>query len=164
MKNNFLILVLLLFTSCAHQALKLPHSSDRLFPEGTYQHSVKIHTEQPAPRTMEMRGIVASRPDKLKVIGLSTFNTTIFRIEEDLKTGEIKKEFYLDIIRQHEARFIEFYQLIRELLIAKKGELDFTRKGAHFLVSAPDAQGIYRHIQITHPQFSLDIEVTAYEF
>ena len=149
---------LFLFTGCAHKELRPPVGGG-LFPFGTYQHNVKITTPD---RTMEMRGVVSYRADQIKVIGLTAFGATAFRIEG--ANGVIKKEFYLDIIKKHEDRFMYFYQMIRELITAPKGEIDFTRQGSHFLLSQPDANGIYKNIHVTHPQFTLNIEVTDYEF
>lgn len=160
---------LLLFTSftlvsCAHKPLRPPPTGGGLYPMGKYQHAVKIQVQQPTPRTMEMHGVVSINDEQLKVVGLSSFGTTVFRIEENLKTGEMKKEFYLEIMQKHEDRFLEFYKLIRELLTAPKGITEFERQGAKFRVSEPDAQGIYRKVHIEHPQVVLDIEVTGYEF
>lgn len=149
---------LFLLSGCAHKELRPPLGGG-IFPFGTYQHNVKITTPD---RTMEMCGVVSYREGQLKVIGLTAFGATAFRIEE--AHGVIKKEFYLDIIKKHEDRFMYFYQMIRELITAPKGLSDFTRQGAHFVFSGPDANGIYKNIHITHPQFTLDIEVTDYEF
>jgi hypothetical protein len=152
----------LFLVSCTHQPLKIPEGGG-IYPYGTYQHNVKVMTKAPA-RTMEMRGVVSYRADGIKVVGLSTFGTTIFRISEDSKTGEIEKEFYLDIVRQHEDQFMNFYHLIRELVTAPKGQTDFVRGDAHFVLSKPDENGIYRRIHVEHPQFILDIEVAKYDF
>jgi hypothetical protein len=147
--------------SCAHQALNVP-SGDTLYPYGKYRHSVKVHVLKPEPRTMDLRGVVAVNADSIKVVGLSGIGTTIFRIEEDRHTGVVKKDFYLEIVRQHQDRFMEFYSLIRELVTAPKGATDFIRGEAHYVVSDPDDDGIYRTVHITHPQVNIDIEVTDY--
>jgi len=89
-------------------------------------------------------------------------NTTLFRIDENLRTGEIKKEFYLDVMRKHESRFMEFYKLIRALLTLPKGVTEVRRNGAQFLLSQPDDRGIYRRISILHPYVQLQIEVSDY--
>jgi hypothetical protein len=159
--RGILIAIILSTLACTHQPVKIPEGGG-IYPFGKYQHKVKIKTREPE-RTMEMRGVVSYTPEAIKVIGLSTFNTTIFRIEENLKTGEIKKEFYLEIIRKHQDRFMNFYYLIRELITAPKGTIDFTRNGAHFTFSEPDKLGIYTKIHIDHPQVLLDVEVDDYD-
>lgn len=153
----------LLLTACTHAPVKPPVGGG-LYPYGAYKHSVKIHIDKPEPRTMDMRGALKVDAEKLRVVGLSPIGTTVFRIEEDFKTGEIKKEFYLEIMRKNSGRFMEFYTIIRELLTAPKGQTEFERRGAKFTVSRPDENGIYRTVHVVHPQVTLDIEVTGYDF
>jgi hypothetical protein len=152
-----------LLSACASKPPKAPGPSELLYPHGTYQHKVKVQIIQPS-RTIDLRGVIKSQPDSLKVVGLSSFNTTVFRIDENLKTGEIQKEFYVDTIRRNEEKFMFFYQLLKELVLARKGQTEFDRQGAHFKVSAPDENGIYRKIEIKHEHVNLDIEVSGYEF
>ncbi|MGZ3722662.1 MAG: hypothetical protein ACXVA9_07030 [Bdellovibrionales bacterium] len=155
---------LLLCVACGHKTLRAPEGNG-IYPYGKYQHSVKVKAVVPGQeRIMEMRGVVSYSADFIRVIGLSTFGTTLFRIEENLKTGELKKEFYMDVIRQHEERFIGFYRMIRELLTAPKGSTDFKRGDAHFALSEPDDHAVYRKIHVDHPQVVLDIKVDDYEF
>jgi hypothetical protein len=153
--------LILLSLGCSHQPLKFPEGSG-LYPFATYQHQVKIKMLQP-PRAFAMRGVVAYTPEAIKVVGLSGFGTTVFRIDENLKSGEIKKEFYLDAIRDHQDQFMGFYKLVREIVTAPKGITDFQRGNAHFVVSEPDENGIYCQVHVDHPQFALDIEVTDYD-
>ncbi len=134
-----------------------------LYPHGTYQHKVNVKIQEPA-RSVDLRGVIKSAPESLKVVGLSSFNTTVFRIDENLKTGVVEKEFYVDAIRRNEEKFMFFYALLKELLLAPKGQTEFDRQGAHFKISKPDENNIYRTIEITHPQVNLTIEVTSYEF
>jgi len=163
MKQILLAFVLWL-AACTHQPLQIPEGGG-IYPYGKYQHGVKVKALTPGQeRTMEMNGIVSYSADFIKVIGLSTFGTTLFRIDENLKTGELKKEFYLDIIRNHEAQFLNFYRLIRELITAPKGITDFQRGDAHFVLTEPDESGIYCKIHVDHPQVILDIKVNDYEF
>lgn len=148
---------------CTHAPLRVPDGGG-LYPFGAYKHHVKIQMLLPQPRAVEMNGAVSVNAEKLRVVGLSSFGTTVFRIEEDLKTGVVKREFYLEAIEKNSSRFMEFYYLIRELLTAPKGSTEFERRGAHFTVSEPDKNGIYRKVHVTHPQVVLDVEVTGYEF
>jgi len=157
-----LIACCLLLAGCVSQPVKIPEGGG-LYPFGKYQHDVKIKVLTP-PRTMEMRGVVSYTADSLKVVGLSSFGTTVFRIDENLNTGEITKDFYMDIIRKNEDKFMEFYKLVRELMTAPKGETDFKRGDAHFVLSDPDENGIFTTVHVDHPQFILDIDVTDYEF
>lgn len=157
------LLVTLLFTACTQAPLKTPQGNG-LFPYGAYQHKVKIQVLNSRDvRPMEMRGAVSVSANEVRVVGLSTFGTTVFRIQEDLRTGELKKEYYLEIIKKNSERFMEFYYLIRELLTAPKGTTEFERRGARFTVSAPDSQGIFRKVHVINSQVELNIDVTGYE-
>jgi hypothetical protein len=157
-----LIVLSFILAGCTQAPVKIPEGGG-IYPYGKYQHDVKIKILTP-PRTMTMRGVVSYTADSLKVIGLSSFGTTVFRIDENLKTGEISKEFYMDIIRKNEDKFMEFYRIIRELVTAPKGATDFTRGETHFVLSDPDENGIYCTVHVEHPQFVLDIDVTDYDF
>jgi hypothetical protein len=164
---KFILMLLgmaLVSAGCAHQALHAPPpSGDRIYPYGVYQHKVEIHIIDP-PRDFALKGVVKFQPEGLNVVGLSNFGTTVFRITENFKTGEIKKDFYLEIMKQNSQRFEYFYSLIRELLLTPKNTTRFTKNGAKFTLSRPDENQIYRHAHIEHSQFILDIEVTDYDY
>lgn len=154
---------MLLLSSCAKAPVKPPPPGAGVYPYGIYQHRVSIRVKQPA-KDFDMKGVVSYKPDRLSVVGLSAFGTTVFRITEDFKTGKIEKEFYLEIMKQNSERFEYFYALIRELLIAPKGADTFEKRGAKFRLTKPDELGIPRRAEIEHPQFDLEIQVTGYEF
>jgi hypothetical protein len=148
--------------SCAHKDIR-PPNGDGLYPFGKYQHQVKVNVLTPVLRLIEMQGVVAYSKEALHMVGLSTFGTTVFKIDEDFKTGELKKEFYLEIMRQHPEQFMEFYSMIRSLMLQKKGQTQFRERGAEFSLSEPDPEGIYRHIEITHPNVQIEIQVRDYD-
>ncbi|NJL24869.1 MAG: DUF3261 domain-containing protein [Calothrix sp. SM1_5_4] len=132
------------------------------YPYGTYQHSVRVTFNDPR-RTLDVRGVIGSAPDHLKVIGLSPLGMTIFRIDEDFKSGAIKREFYLETMKRHETRFMFFYDMLKALMHAPKERREFQSHGARFTLSEPDGQGVPRRILVDHPRVRLDIEVTGYE-
>lgn len=156
--STFLVLGL---ASCAHRPTS-PVTSEHLFAYGTYKHQVQVDVITP-PRKMEMRGVVAYTPTQLKVVGLSPFGTTLFRIEENLTTGEVKKEFYMDAIQKHETQFLQFYSMIRAMVTGPSQRTEFTQDGADFVVSEPDVRGVYRKINVKHSRFNLEVRVTDYE-
>lgn len=163
MKIWITCLLMVFMCSCASKSVRTAPPSDLQYPHGIYQHKVDIKVAQP-PRHFDMKGIVDFKPERLNVVGLSAFGTTVFRISEDFKTGQIKKEFYLEVIQQNSARFEDLYFLIRELLLTPKNTTHFEKRGAKFTLSKPDRSQIFRHAKIEHPQFTLNIEVTSYEF
>ena len=97
MKTILLAVTALLFTACAHQApVKIPEGGG-IYPFGAYQHAIRVEIQQPVVRTMDMRGAVSVSADKIKVVGLSgSANGLPHR--RDVKTGEIKKEFFVEAI------------------------------------------------------------------
>ncbi len=103
---------------------------------------MNIQIQQPL-RNFDVRGIIESRDDVLKVVGLSNFNTTVFRITENLKTGEVDKEFFVETIRRNEEKFMFFYRLMKQMLLARKGQTQFEHLGAVFTFSEPDEAGIF---------------------
>ena len=163
MKTIFLLAATMLLSACSTAPKAPPPASDRMYPHGTYRHKVKIQIVQPM-KNVDLRGMIESKPDELKVIGLSSFGTTVFKIDENYKTGELTKEFYVDAIKRNEERFMYFYTLLKELLNAPKGQTEFDRQGAHFVLTEPDSNKVYRKVAITHPRVNLNIEVTGYEF
>jgi len=156
------VLLTVLTVSCTH-TLKAPPSSELIYPHGKYQHQVKVQIVQPS-RTMDVKGVVESSRESLKVIGISSFGTTVFRIDENYQTGEVHKEFYVDALRRNEERVMSFYNLLKEVLATRKGVTEFEKHGAKFVLSNPDQNQIYRTMVIQHPQVNLNIEVTSYEF
>jgi hypothetical protein len=155
-------LLMVLLTNCAHKFSKVPDGSDLAYPYGKYQHKVKVELIE-AARKMNVSGVIESHEDQLRIVGISSFGTTVFRIDENLKTGELNKEFYVEALRKNEDRVMFFYSLMKELLKTPKETTEFERQGARFILSGPDENKIYRHVAINHPQVNLDIEVTGYE-
>ena len=143
-------LIFLALAACTSAPPKPIPVSELLYPPGTYQHKVHVHIVRPV-RDIDLRGVIRSEPERLKVIGLSSFNTTVFRIDENLKTGEIEKEFLVEAIKRNEEKFMFFYAMLKELQLARKGQTEFERQGAHFKISQPDEKGIFRRIEITEP-------------
>lgn len=163
MRAALLTVAVALLSACASQPKAPPPVSDLLYPHGTYKHLVKVQIVQPV-KNVDLRGMIESKADELKVVGLSNFGTTVFKIDENYKTGELTKEFYVDALKRNEERFMYFYSLLKELLTAPKGQTEFDRQGAHFVLTEPDQNQVYRKVAITHPQVNLNIEVTGYEF
>jgi hypothetical protein len=163
MRYAIALLLTIFVCACSSAPKAPPPPSDLIYPHGTYQHKVKVQIVQPV-RNVDVRGVVESRPDDLKVVGISSFGTTVFRIDENYRTGEVNKEFYVDALKRNEERFMYFYALLKELLNAPKGATEFEKQGAKFTLTNPDQNQIYRTVSILHPQVNLNIEVTGYEF
>jgi hypothetical protein len=161
---------------------------DKLFPYGTYKHEVKLvlpaHGEAPEKK-FEFSGIVQLKPDAVHVVVFSFLGTTAFKIDEDLKTGEIRTAIYVAQMKKFEPRLKEYYGILRELLIAgATPPVDGARlrwvktddqgrpiemrtvgleKNAIFKLLDFDANRIPARFLIEHPGFSVEVRVKSYE-
>jgi hypothetical protein len=134
------------------------------FPFGTYQHSV-IATPKTAPgiKPIEVTGVMRSEPYDVRMVGLSPMGSTVFRIHDDLCSGEVTQEFYIEELKKNQKHFSHLYQLIKAALFARQDRPEFDYHGAHIRLSEPDKKKIPRRIEIDHPYLALDIHVTSYE-
>jgi len=161
---------------------------ERLFPFGTYRHEVRLilpaHADQPEKK-FEFSGLVQLKPEAVHVVVFSFLGTTAFKINEDLKTGEIQTEVYVAQLKKFEPRLKEYYAILREVLIAgstppaegsrlkwirtnEKGQptemqtvgLD---KNATFKLEEYDGSGIPNRFLIEHPNFTVEVRVKSYE-
>jgi hypothetical protein len=167
-------LSLILFSSCASQKLvegKTVSGSpahDRIFPDGTYQHKVTLTLKRPAPGQskagkFDFTGIVQMDPAAIHIAVLSYFGTTAFKIAENLKTGEIKMDVYIDQLKKFEPRLKEYYLILREILLAKRSRAEGLQENAHFRITEFDKNGIPTAFSIEHPDFDVSVKVVGYE-
>jgi hypothetical protein len=175
--------------SCASSKIVSDSTDHRkLFPFGVYKHEVKLvlpaRGEAPEKK-FEFSGIVQLKPDAVHVVVFSFLGTTAFKINEDLKTGEIKTEIYVAQMKRFEPRLKEYYALLREVLIAdatppgagahlkwthtnEKGQPTEMRtvgldKDAVFKLEDFDANGIPGKFLIEHANFLVEVQVQSYE-
>lgn len=192
---NKIVALLLLFlfsailSSCASsKVVHGPVGHEKLFPYGTYKHEVKLvlpaHGAAPEKK-FEFSGLVQLKPDVVHVVVFSFLGTTAFKINEDLKTGEIQTEIYVAQMKRFEPRLKEYYGILREVLIAgaeppadgsrlqwihtnEKGLPTEMRtvgldKNATFKLHDFDSNGIPGEFLIEHPDFSVQVQVKSYE-
>lgn len=170
MKRLFWILILLL-AGCASQSRRSTVSLDRplMFPNGTYQHAVEVVT---AGNSRHFNGVVKLSAEQVLVIGLSPMNSTVFRITEDRKSGKVQSEVFHSALKPHEAKLIEFYEMIRVMMASplltaneKSDQSSVTRveKGIELVFSKFDQNRIPLEIVIKHPKFRVEVGVKDYE-
>ena len=163
-------LALLLAGSCAEKRIVSgPIDRTRLFPPGVYHQSVRISIPS-QNKSFRLEGVVAIRPETIRLFALSSFGTTVFRIQDDLARNEVATEIYVDDLKKHEKSIREFYGVVRVLLISFPREsakepyrVTIGREIASLEIKEFDQNGIPERILITHPRFSADIRVTGYE-
>lgn len=190
-----LIVVLGSVSGCALPQKKqasAPISADReqLFPNGTYKHNVRLELEQapnpekPDEKRFDLKGLAQVQPEMIKVVGLSPFGTTLFKITENRATGEINVETYVDSLKRVESKIRDYYSVLRHMMIApmkpgKRGAMKLAKANSDGLPEVVDLKTrdesatlkfenydknkIPQRIQITHPRFKVDVEVAGYE-
>ena len=173
-------LLLMLLTQCSSlpQSLTQEGRRTQVFPNGTYYHEISIEPKDRSPR--KVSGVVQIRKDRIAVVGLSPFSTTLFRIEEDRTTGKVSAEIFHPSLKQYEEKLREFYASLKLLLLLPlEGEgqqgVKITERGGDKLpreaksgeitlrLSNYDGNQIPREFEILHPNFRVRVKVTGYE-
>ena len=137
----------------------------QLFPYGVYRQEVQITihpTAQTPERKMDMSGVMRFSVDAIQLVGLSHFGTTVFRIREDRKTGEVKTEVFMDQLKPLTGKISEYYKILRLFILADKKQL----KGISPLeidFFEFDANQIPSRVLIRHPAFEVIVKVAGYE-
>ncbi len=182
MRSFVTLATLLSLAACATPRSPEPSPRDAtaLFPLGSYAHSVSIKSHE---RSFSFRGAVERAEDHLEVVGLSPFGTTAFRLHEDLRTSQITLEFYVELLRRFEGKVRELYPMLRSLLLAERhpapdtagilfvrwdlpgknpveGRATIEGGEAVFQLSDYDGRDIPKRVSVTHPKFTLELEVT----
>lgn len=153
-----------------------------LFPYGTYTHDIAISL--PSGKEYTFRGIVHTSEQMVRVVGLAFLNTTAFRIVEDRKTGAIDVDIYYQPMKKYEPRLRQFYGHLRTLLLlpVKGGDSKTVlrlaqdsdgfplrlqtvglEKDVEIAIDQYDDKKIPQKLRIDRPEFSVRIEVSAYE-
>jgi hypothetical protein len=185
------ILMVLSATACSSRKIRPeamshgPHSL--LFPYGTYQHQVRIKTaqsESTESKEFAFNGIVKTNDEWIKIASLSPLGTTLVRIQENRRTNHVDFVSYVETFKKYESKFIEYYEVLKELLLApenptrgdrfqiKKKNPDGTlaevetldlEQNAVFLFKKYDEHQIPEEIQVRHPKFTIEIKVSGYD-
>lgn len=122
MKKSYL-LILFLAIGCASQK-KLSENADRtlLFPSGIYTHDVQIETQE--KQNYSFRSLVKISPEKILIVGLSPFQSTVFKIEEDRKSRAVQTEVYEERLKKHQKELVELYSVLSVFLTLPKNGKD----------------------------------------
>lgn len=171
-------LVVLALSACAtkppaplsvHVPAGVGDSRARLvFPYGHYTHDVKLKIQ--GKKEFAFEGVVETRPDRIQLTALSPLQTTIMRVVEDRRTGDVTLNCYLSELRPYQSNFSDYYQLVRQVLILERNADDsrgqrrigMQANGRSYEGELSDyRESIPRRIQIDDPRFSLTIQVAA---
>jgi hypothetical protein len=162
---------------------KLSH--ERIFPYGTYKHDVELAVSlaNGQSRQFNFSGIVQLKTDTTQVVGLSQFGTTVFKLTENLKTGEIQTQIFLEEMKKGESRIRDYYGILREILngsnLKQPAQLKWTKTNAAGYpiemetVGAPDItllkitqfdeNQVPVEFSMDNSKFHIKVKVTEYE-
>lgn len=120
-KNNFykiLVTLTLLVASCATTNMQktVVRNDCMLFPYGTYKQSVAVKFDK---RTMKFKGVLQKNKAAKIIYGLSSFDTTIFRIKDD-RSGKIELTLYNEKLLGKEDKIKDIYQTLNNILDAEQ--------------------------------------------
>lgn len=176
---------------CAPKKVKMISQGgtrDMLFPYGVYKHGVDLtmmKTDTAPEKHFEFTGVVKVNADQIQLVGLSYFGTTVFKVLEDRKTGEVKTEVFVEQMKKFESKIPEYYSTLRLFLIArlpletKVKQLKWSKidsrgfpieaetvdfeKNATFRFRSYDLNLIPTEIMIEHPNFTVAVKVSDYD-
>lgn len=189
------LLVLAVVCGCAPRTVKKTSEAvslvrERIFPAGSYNHDVKLelvrapNPEKPGERSFAFKGVVLISGREIRVVALSPFGTTLFKIAENRSTAEVSVVSYVDALKPLEPKFREYYAVLRDMLLApmappRKGrvrlvksnaqgrpeeiEADQGTEPASFFFSAYDPNGVPLQVRIEHARFKVEVKVVDYE-
>ncbi len=184
-KNLVAALAVLL---CGCSSLKVrtnPQSfNDRVFPPGKYRHQIDLTAIIPpnSEKSFRFSGALRMDESEINVVALSYFGTTLFKIKENLKTGEVSTELYMEQMKPFEPKIRAYYSVLRLVFLAK------TQSDSQLVVKARDSSGlplelegqvnaetfifnlsgydknkIPNKLKIQSPRFRADVSVEGYE-
>lgn len=167
MRKIALAILMLSVSACSSRSVKDESVlKERMFPNGTYQHQVHVDVidgPPQVPKKMDMRGVVSLTDEELKVLGLGPMGFTLFRLTENRKTGELKKEFFIESLKKGEPFVLNFYHLIKDMMLSADKSPRQVRGQTELLFEEPDVNGIPKIIRIEDPHFKVKVDVVGYE-
>ena len=191
MRRPLLLSFLFLLAACSSTGYKKVTHPDlerkTLFPNGVYQHDIQLtipSQAELAEKDFHFNGVVKISSDAIVVVALSPFGTTLFKIAEDRITHKISDEIYMMQMRKFEPKLLEYYSVLRELLVLRgheevskelvwketspeglpiRVELAHDQIEAVFKFSKYDKNKIPEEITIEGEHFNVKIKVVGYE-
>lgn len=161
----------LIFSSCVsgplvtHVPEKSTRESQMLFPYGDFTHDVRLSMN--GGKTFSFQGVVEVTPYRIQLVALSPFQTTLMRVMEDRKTGEVKLDCYVAEVSRYQEKLNDYYLLVRQILLLERSPEDAAgvrrlriAGGADVTLSSYEV-GIPRRIDVHDPRFQLEIVVSV---
>ena len=147
------------FDPVTHINPNRPH----LFPPGVYYHRIIVTDSKGKKR--EFKGILKLEKESLNLVGLSRFDTTFFKLSEDLNAQNPKSvvyKFYYPVPKSFEEKFIFFYHSLKKIVTLPLKESPSSKK-MDILLSHYDENKIPRMMEIKQKNFSVLILLENYQ-
>jgi len=129
-------------------------TSKFLFPPGVYEQRITLTPSAPNRNPQAFGGILSIKKEKIEVVGLSPFGTTVFHIQEELPSKKISLNIYVAELKRFENRIRDYYSVMRKILMAPRaGNWD-----AGVKVEKRDERG--RPTQVFLP---MDVAISRYD-
>jgi hypothetical protein len=139
-----------------------PAAPARLLPDGTYRHDVRVEARDLPPQ--EFHGVLRKIGDRLSLVLLTPFDTTLVRITDAVASDEPQVEAYADEMREQRQRIEQLYLGLKPALV----DLEATRTQAFgrdgkVARSGLDDRGVPRETRIDGDGFHIIVTVSHYE-
>lgn len=165
------LLFMLLIAGCSSPS-KLVRSANPstefAFPLGLYKHDVQL-TIVKSSENFHFNGLVRLEPKTIQVVALSPFGITLFKINDDLETNQIKTEIYVDQMKRFEPRILSYYEILKKMLTLKSSAIPAEQIPIRLddttllKVGKYDQNHIPESMKIQNPNYEIEIKVTGYE-
>jgi len=167
------LLLLLLAPGCASspKSVAPPGAEQRvtLFPNGTYRNNVRVLLKNAVvngKKEMRFNGVLDLREETIRIVSVSPFGTTVFRLIEDRKTGDVKLETSVDSLKKAESQIKNYYVPIRTALTLPLSQLSSSRElrvdGYHIQYFDFDSSGIPLKTLIQSDAFDISVGIDSY--
>lgn len=159
-----LLLISLSFAACAtHPKLDEVFEQELLFPKGEYKHKAKFEViseeENETARPEIKKGTVTIEDQEINLYGMSSFGSAVFRVRENIQTGDLTTEIYDEKLKSQRARIDEYYAAVRNaMVLPKNGEWE-----GHTKVLAREATGRLRKIDLLKTRVPTKVEYDRFD-
>lgn len=110
----------MILASCATKG-PLPERKTReciLFPNGSYQQDVKLNIK--GGKSFSFKGILKKENDYIRLIGLSWFGNTVFRVEGNRASHQVTVDVYEQSLKRYQEYFTRIYSSLEPFIGAEK--------------------------------------------
>ncbi|MCB0393127.1 MAG: hypothetical protein KDD25_01130 [Bdellovibrionales bacterium] len=145
--------------------VSFPKSSMRIFPNGTYQQQIIVdqRTTQET-KHHQLGAILVTEEEKISIIGLSPFQTTLFRMHGD-RFG-MAVDFVDPKFEENQSYLNMMGSFIRDVAWRNRSQViknKWQSRGIEIETLEKDENSIFRNIQMHHANFDANIRTLSYE-